>query len=169
MLCTIVPAMQSEGLIGRGSKTFGLHTGYVTLNHSVTAGMEMTYAFSRKFVLAPSFDYVFRNENLDGLLVNIDYQGPWQLDSSGRWYLYHIAGLNYASWSEHAPKAAENGRTDAAADDDVTSRYNRFGLDVGAGIEWYVTPSMRLSAQGKFNWLKNHNTGIFSIGIGYSF
>lgn len=160
--------------ISRGQKTFGLHTGYVTLNKSALAGIEMSYAFSPHFVLAPSVDYVFRNKSLDGLLFNIDYHGPWALDMAQRWHFYHILGLNYASWSTHLPDdatpATDPSRdSSTASDEDVTTRYNRFGMDFGAGITLDVTPTLRLNLQGKFNWLKHHNTGLFSLGINYVF
>ncbi|MDE5750611.1 MAG: hypothetical protein K2H87_07575 [Duncaniella sp.] len=147
--------------ITRGQKTFGVSTGYVTLNHSATAGLRFTYAFSRHFVLAPSVDYVFRNQNLDGLLINIDYHGPWQLAASDRWYVYHIIGVNYGSWSAH--------NTDPTTDDDVTKRKSYPGLDFGAGVAFDVKPTLRLTLQGKFNWLKDHNTGLFNLGISYVF
>lgn len=149
----------------KGKKSFGVKTGYITLNKSATAGIELQYAFNQHFVLAPSIDYVFRHEELDGLLFNLDYHGPWQLDKSGRWYFYHILGVNYASWSTHT-------KSDGNADvnnDDVTTRFNRFGLDFGAGVDLYVSPTLKLSLQGKFNWIKDHNTGLFNIGISYVF
>lgn len=149
--------------IARGSKTFGIRTGFATLNRAPLAGIEFSYAFSRHFILAPSIDYAFRNDNLDGLLFNIDYHGPWSLTPSGRLYVYHIVGVDYVSWSSHMPTE------DASSDDDVTTRFNRLGLDFGAGIAYYATPTLRLSLQGKFNWVKDHNSGIFNLGISYVF
>ena len=156
--------------ITKGCKTFGVRTGYATLNRAPLAGIEFSYAFNRHFILAPSIDYVFRNDNLDGLLFNIDYHGPWQLTPSGRVYLYHILGINYASWSRHEPTTTSETERDATTDsDDVTTRTNRLGVDVGAGVAFYVTPTLRLSLQGKFNWVKDHNAGIFNLGISYAF
>jgi opacity protein-like surface antigen len=158
-------AIEAQG-IERGQKTLGLTAGYVTVNRSASAGLQFSYAFSRHFVLAPSIDYVFRNEDLDGLLINIDYHGPWQLDASGRWTVYHILGFNYASWSRHTKQlVGEEGENY----DDVTKRSNHVGLDFGAGVAWNVTPSLRLSVQGKFNWIAHNNTGLFNAGISYIF
>ncbi|MDE6371717.1 MAG: hypothetical protein K2K92_09555 [Duncaniella sp.] len=149
----------------KGQKSMGVRTGYVTLNKTAMAGIEFQYAFSRHFVLAPSVDYIFRNENLDGLLINLDYHGPWQLDKSGRWNFYHILGINYASWGSHTlGDISESNRSD-----DVTTRFNRVGLDFGAGIAYFIKPTLRVSFQGKFNWVKAHNTGLFNVGISYVF
>lgn len=152
--------------IAKGTKTFGVRTGFATLNRAPLAGIEFSYAFNRHFILAPSIDYAFRNDNLDGLLFNIDYHGPWQLTPSRRLYIYHIAGINYASWSSHDQSEAP---VNSSSGDDVTTRVNRFGLDFGAGIAYYATSHLRLSLQGKFNWVKDHNSGIFNIGISYVF
>lgn len=147
--------------IERGQKTFGVRAGYATVSRAPMAGIEFSYAFSPHFVLAPNIDYVFRHNNLDGLLFNIDYNGPWCLSHDGRLYFYHILGINYASWSTR--------ETDESDTDDVTTRFNRVGLDFGAGFSLYVTPTLRLSLQGKFNWIKNYNTGLFNLGISYVF
>ena len=162
-----IAAQDMSAQLTKGSKSFGVKTGYATLNHTATAGIELHYAFSEHFVLAPNIDYVFRNEGLDGLLFNLDYHGPWELGNSGKWYFYHILGLNYASWSTHSKIGPnDEGRHE---DDDVTTRFNRFGLNFGAGFAYYVTPTLKLSLQGKFNWIKDHNTGLFNLGISYVF
>lgn len=165
ILISVTAATTVSAQLSKGTKSVGVKTGYVTLNKTATAGIELQYAFSRHFVLAPSIDIIFRNENLDGMMFNLDYHGPWQLDTNGRWYFYHILGLNYASWSRHSTEG--NGESDDT--DDVTLRTNRFGLDFGAGIDYYVRPTLKLSLQGKFNWLKAHNTGLFNLGISYVF
>lgn len=172
-LCTILllAFMGSQDMsaqLVKGRKSLGVKTGYITLNKTATAGIELQYAFSRHFILAPSIDYVFRNESMDGLLINLDYHGPWQLDSKGKWYFYHILGVNYASWSTYV-KPDMTTPTETNINDDVTTRVNRFGLDFGAGIDYYVSPTLKLSLQGKFNWIKDHNTGLFNLGISYVF
>lgn len=147
--------------VKRGQKTLGVSAGYVTLNKSASAGLNFSYAFSRHFVLAPSVDYVFRNENLDGMLLNVDYIGPWQLAASNKWFVYHIIGLNYGSWSTHA--------VDPVSNDDVTSRKSHPGMNFGAGVAFDVKPTLRLKVQGKYNWMKHHSSGLFSVGISYVF
>ncbi len=165
IIISVMTSATVSAQFSKGTKSVGVKTGYVTLNKTATAGIEMQYAFSRHFVLAPSIDIIFRNENLDGMMFNLDYHGPWQLDTNGRWYFYHILGINYASWSAHTKGMSETEEDT----DDVTLRTNRFGLDFGAGIDYYVRPTLKLSLQGKFNWLKAHNTGLFNLGISYVF
>ncbi len=169
----IAASASADAQVTKGQKSLGVKGGYVTRNNAPSAGLQFEYTFSKRFILAPSVDYVFRHEGCDGLLFNIDYHGPWNLTTDGRWYVYHVIGVNYASWNRHLPKGMENmsraGEMDSDTDDDVTMRKNRFGLDVGAGLAWYAKPTLKVSLEGKFNWVKNYNTGIFTLGISYVF
>lgn len=164
-----IAANTVKAQISRGQKTMGVKAGYITFNHSASAGIEFEYAFSPHFVLAPNIDFVFRNDGVDGVLFNIDYHGPWALDSRNRWFFYHILGVNYVSWSTHPQHAGDESKMPDNGYDDVTTRFNRVGLDFGAGIECFITSTLRLSLQGKFNWVKEHDSGIFNIGISYVF
>lgn len=169
LLLAAIGSQDMSAQLAKGRKSLGVKTGYITLNKTATAGIELQYAFSRHFVLAPSIDYVFRNESMDGLMINLDYHGPWQLDRNGKWYFYHILGVNYASWSTYIKPDPAAGITGTDINDDVTTRVNRIGLNFGAGIDYYVSPTLKLSLQGKFNWIKDDNTGLFNLGISYVF
>lgn len=175
LLLMALISFSADAEVRRGQKTFGLTAGVNTCNKAPTAGLQFSYAFSPHFVLAPGIDYIFRNEGEDALSVNIDYHGPWNLTGDGRWFVYHIVGVNYASWSTRHPKqqildySATPGVYNSSENDDVSERHGRFGLDFGAGVGFNVTPSLRLSMQGKFNWLSHHNTGMLNVGISYVF
>ncbi len=153
--------------IEKGQKSVGFHGGYATYNTSGLAGVGFQYAFSRHFRLAPSVDYIFTHKKVDGLMFNIDYHGPVSLNQARTVYFYHLLGINYASW-HHSPEDIGEGEVNAGMAD-VSSRDNNFGLDVGAGFEWYVSPTLRLSLEGKFNWVHHANTGLFYLGISYVF
>lgn len=156
----LLPATVNADSPAKGEKTFGVTTGYVTTNRSMSAGLKFSYAFSKRLILAPSVDYVFRNNDRDGLLINIDLQSPWYASQTSRWRVYSILGLNYAAWSRHEL---------AIPTGDVTTRSGRFGLNAGAGTSVDVTPSLRLSLEGKYNWVTHNSTGIFNLGISYVF
>lgn len=143
----------------RGEKSVGVKIGYCSRNESPVGGLYFQYDFSRHFRLSPSIDYIFRHEGYDGFTFNLTAQFPIGLRSS-RFDIYPLAGLSYAIWNHTLPKVAGN---------DVSERINRLGLDVGAGAEYKISSSLKLFVQGKFNWVKNFNTGIFVAGIGYVF
>ncbi len=163
----VAVASDASAQVEKGQKSLGFHGGYATYNTSALAGVSFQYAFSRHFRLAPSVDYIFDHKDVDGLMFNIDYHGPVALNGARTIYFYHLLGLNYASW--HHGKAKLSPRVDPAPGEDVSTRENNFGLDVGAGFEWYVNPALRLSLEGKFNWIRHANTGLFYLGISYVF
>ncbi|MCM1520157.1 MAG: porin family protein [Lachnoclostridium sp.] len=163
LLLIATAASSADAQVVKGQKTFGVHGGYVTRNRSGVAGIDFEYTFSKHFRLAPSVDYIFSNRGSDGFMFNIDYHGPYPLNSAGTFNVYHVIGLNYASW--HNKVYHNEGDPDA----DVSTRDNRFGFDFGAGLEYYVQPTMKLSFEGKFNWLRHYNTGLFYFGISYVF
>lgn len=153
---------------GWARKTVGVTTGYVTKNHSASAGVRLSYAFSRHFVLSPSIDYVFHHNNTDAFLFNLDYYGPWRLDALGKWHVYHILGVNYASWNKSTPQTDADNSGEGGVKD-VTTRQGHLGLDFGLGFAYDVSSSMRLTAQGKINWVKHDSTGLITLGISYVF
>lgn len=163
LVMLIATALSAGAQNEKGQKTFGLQGGYVTRNTSGAAGLEFTYSFSNHFRLAPSIDYIFSHNSTDGLIFNIDYQGPYSLNASKTVNIFPIAGICYSSWH----KKEKNVPGDTS--DDVSTRRNRFGINLGAGIEYYATPSLKLSLKGKFNWVKSANTGLFYVGISYVF
>ncbi len=166
LLLLVAVAVDAQAQVEKGQKSLGFHGGYATYNTSALAGVSFKYAFSRHFRLAPSVDYIFDHKDIDGLMFNIDYHGPVALNQACTVYFYHVLGVNYASWHHGVPEAKTAGDEPAG---DVSSRENHFGLDVGAGFEWYVNPTLRLSLEGKFNWIRHANTGLFYLGISYVF
>ncbi len=163
----VAVSFSATAQVEKKQKSLGFHGGYATYNTSALAGVSFQYTFSRHFRLAPSVDYIFDHKDVDGLMFNIDYHGPVALNSARTVYFYHLLGLNYASWHHARPKIDEV--HDVAPGEDVSSRENDFGLDVGAGFEWYVNPTLKLSLEGKFNWIRHANTGLFYLGISYVF
>ncbi|MCH5326766.1 MAG: outer membrane beta-barrel protein [Duncaniella sp.] len=159
MTALIVPFIAVSQSPVRGQKSFGITTGYVTSNRSASAGIEFSYAFSRRVVIDASVDYIFRNNNRDGILINIDYHGPWQI-GNGKWYLYHILGINYSAWSRHSVDSELR---------DITTPRRHFGLDGGAGVAFNVSSTLRLHLQGKYNWAPGNSTALFNAGISYIF
>lgn len=164
-LAVAAPAtLSSADRSHRGEKSLGVKVGYATRNESMSFGIAFDYRFSSHFAISPNIDYVFRNRGTDAFLFNIDTRYPLALTPSGRWEFYPILGLNYVSWNMHW-----EGDTAENPFDDVSTRRSRFGFTAGAGIDWRVTPTLKLRLQGRFNGVKHLSTGLFSLGIAYCF
>lgn len=147
--------------IYRGEKTVGLAAGFHSCNRSAVAGIEFTYRFSAHFRLAPSVAYVFRHHDKDALVLNVNAQVPFQV--SDRCDIYPFAGVNYSSWNRHGDLR----RLDESHD--VGYRTTRLGLNAGAGANFNVSASLRLSITAGYSFVKDHGGALALAGIAYRF
>lgn len=138
----------------KGEKYIGILGGYNTQNKSALAGIAFQYRFSQYFRIAPNFQYVFKHNSLSAYQINLNTHYPLALDT--KLNFYPIAGLTYQSW--HTSVASEDSNT-----------YKKFGFNIGAGFEYMATPSLKISVEGKYSWIKRYDSGGFFMGIGYLF
>lgn len=158
LLCVI--AGTSEAWAQRGQKTVGLRTGYNTRNESALAGITFSYQFSNHLRISPNADYIFRHNNTDAFSLNCNMHFPYKLGTSPL-NIYPLVGASYTQWSMR--------NSDIENTDDTSTRVTRFGINIGGGLEWYATSTFKVTAEGKFGWMKDFNTGVFSVGVAYVF
>lgn len=144
----------------RGEKSFGPKAGFVSRNTSALAGLVFEYSFSRHVRIAPQASIIFRHKNLDALALDADMQFPLPF-ASDRYAFYPIAGLNFTSWNVHG--------IDENTNKDVTTHRNRFGGNVGAGIEMKCTSTLKLNLEAKYTVIKSYPGVHVSAGISYVF
>lgn len=152
----------------KGQKSVGLRGGFTTRNTTASAGLYFSYRFTEHFRFAPKVDYAFRHNGTDAFSFNFDSEMPITLDgTTGRVNFYPIGGLNYSTFTS---RTAQNDiMTLSDESDDSSQRSNRFGLNLGAGIEYFATPTLRLAFEGKCTLIKQYTGGWFNISIGYIF
>ncbi len=90
-------------------------------------------------------------------ILNLNGHFPLTAPSS-RLTAYPLAGLNYTTWNYREPD-----------NNDVSARTDRLGLNAGAGVDYLVTPTLKLGADAKFRWTRDYNSGVFTVSIGYVF
>lgn len=151
----------------RGEKSVGLRGGFTTRNTTPTAGLYFSYRFSEHFRFAPKVDYAFRNNGTDAFAFNFDAEMPIALGSSGKVNFYPIGGLNWSTFNTHT--SSELTAKVREASDDSSVRTNRFGLNMGAGVEYFASPTLRLAVEGKCLLIKQATGGWFNVSIGYMF
>lgn len=144
--------------VHRGDKSVGVSVGYATRNESLSTGLGLSYSLSNSLRLNPEADYIFKRNGQDGFLFNIDLEMPMRMGQT-QCYLYPLLGLSYTSWNQKIEGSV----------DDTSQRTTRMGLNLGAGLEYYIKPPMKVFIEGKWNAVKRYNTGLFSIGVAYVF
>jgi len=157
-LVSLVSPQGAEARFGRGEKALGPKIGYVSRNNSVLAGLSFQYTFSRHFRLSPEAAIVFRSKNLDALQIDVNAHFPFPM-ASDRLALYPVAGVTFCSWGRH----------DVSYGDDVTNHHNRFGLNMGVGLEFRFSSAIRLSLEAKYQLMKTYPEAVVNVGIGYVF
>ena len=146
----------------RGQKTFGVRTGYVSRNKSMDAGLFFQYTFSEHFRLEPAADIVFRHDDRDAFMIDLNAQVPFSFGTPS-FDLYPFAGLNFSSWNRHHPNEVSE------FNDDVSTRANRFGVNLGAGFDLKVSDTMKLTLQAGYTFVKSNSAFRLLLGIGYIF
>lgn len=147
----------------KGQTSVGLRGGFTSRNTTGTAGLYLSYQFTDHFRLAPKVDYAFRHNKIDAFSFNADAECPIALNADKNLYFYPIAGLNYSTYSTHF-QVTENDISD-----DSSERTNNFGLNLGAGLEYRPTATMRLAFESKCTLVKQNTGAWLTLSIGYLF
>jgi outer membrane protein X len=142
-------------------RTFGVKTGYISRNQSAVAGLFFQYRFSEHFRLAPEASLAFRSNDKDGFLIDVNCHFP--IAKSGIMEFYPLAGLNYSSWSQHQTFDEQVGSKD------VTNRVSRFGLNLGGGMDFKITSTLKVKLELDYTLVKANSAFRATVGIGYNF
>lgn len=134
----------------KGEKCLGIMAGYASYNTSGYAGINFQYTIVPHLRVAPEIAYIFRHHDTSGLEVSVDLQFPFRVAKAIN--IYPIAGAAFSSWNYHFDGSS-----------------NRFGGNVGAGIEFYLTSNLKISAQAKYMIVGKTNSAFAGVGMGYIF
>ena len=170
----IFGAAGAFGQVVRGEKMVGVNVGYASHNESAVAAVSFRYAVSPWVRIAPEVGCVFRHHNEDALFVNLDAQIPFSFGTKNV-DLYPLAGLAYNSWSRH--HQLSDIRDDAGLeatgagelDNDVTTRANRIGANLGAGFDLRVTRTLNIGIEAKYTFTKSYTSLYATASISFVF
>lgn len=147
----------------KGEKNVGVELGYTSRNKSAVAGIMFSYTFSEHLRVAPNMQYAFRNNNRDGLLINFDFHVPLDIETGKKFEIYPLAGLNYSCWTSYHEVLSYD------KINDVSTRKNRFGLNLGAGVGLNATESLRFSLEARYSLVKQFSTTTLALCVAYRF
>lgn len=163
LLSTICSFASFDAYAQRGEKSVGLRAGFTSRNTTATAGLYFSYRFNRHFRIAPKIDYAFQHNSTDAFAINFDTEYPFALGSAGRANFYPIAGLNFSTYSTHFTIENDDESLDSS------HRTNHLGINLGAGLEYFATPTLRLAFESKCLLLKQYTGAWLTLSIGYRF
>ena len=163
LIISVLLLLPSVALAQKGEKSVGLRAGFTTRETTAAAGLYFSYRFSEHFRLSPKVDYAFRHNGTDAFSFNFDAEVPVALNQTSSVIFYPIGGLNYSTFSTHSQIVDEETTLDSS------ERSNHFGLNLGAGIEYRPTPTLRLAFESKCQLIKQNTGGWFTLSLGYIF
>lgn len=161
LICLLV---STDAQARNHEKIVGLRAGFTTRNTTAIAGLYFSYRFTEHFRLSPKMDYAFRHHGTDAFSISLDAEIPVSLTPGDNVRFYPIAGLNYSTFSTHSQIVNDDNETIDSSD-----RSNHYGLNFGAGIEYFATPTLRLALESKCLLMKQNTGGWFTLSIGYKF
>lgn len=181
-----VGVLGASAQVSRGEKMLGVKLGYVGDNRSAVTGLTFRYAVTPWVRVAPEIGCVFRNNNRDAFLIDLNAQMPITFDSK-KVALYPLVGLAYNSWSIHGkvPVVVEDNNKPSEPDPSdeltietkdaevqlksVSNRYNRFGVNFGAGFDMSVTSTINVGFEAKYTLVKNFSSFYLTASVSYRF
>lgn len=160
-LCALLWSVAPAAAAGRGEKSFGPRIGYVSRNSTASAGLAFEYSFSRHVRISPEVGIIFRHRGKDGLGLAANVHFPIDVRSDGKAAFYPLAGISFTSWGLH--------NLDPDEQKDVTTHTNCVGFNAGAGFEYRVRPSLKLSIEARYTLMRHFPTAQIAAGISFVF
>lgn len=135
----------------KGDATVGILGGFNTETKSALVGVLFQYQCNSWMRLSPDVQALMKKNDLSAFHINGNLH--FLVPISSKMNFYPLAGLTYQSWKYSA--------------DEFNS--NHFGLNAGAGLEMYATPTLKFMVEGKYSLVKDYSSGNFFVGISYVF
>lgn len=132
------------------TNTLGIGGGYAYHNRGGYAKLFYQHSFASHFRLAPAVSCIFKNKGQSALNMNVDMQYPFNITRGIN--LYPLTGVAFNAWNR-----------------DGGDNYSRFGLDVGAGVDFNFTRQLKLTVQYTYTIGSRISSSYFDLGIGYNF
>ena len=146
--------------LGREKENYknGGNLSYGTEIESVGIGLKYQYNITDQIRIEPSMNYFFKNDGLSmfDINANIHYLFPIASNIS----LYPLAGFTYTNWHLDLGKAG---------DYDVSGSDGKFGVNLGAGMEFDLDKSWSLNFDIKYQLISDLDQAVFNLGVAYNF
>lgn len=135
----------------RGQMAVGGNLLYGTEINSVGLGAKFQYGIIDHLRGEASFNYYFQNKGFR--MWDLNANAHYLFDITEKFRAYPLAGLTVVNKSY------------SDVDDSIT----RFGLNLGGGCEYDVTPNVVLNAEFKYSIVSTIDQAVLSVGAVYKF
>lgn len=144
-----------QAQVHQGESAAGLTLSYGSEIESLGIGARYQYGILDQLRGEVSLNYFFEHNHLTWWDVNLNAHyllGLW----NEQLYFYPLAGLNYTM-------------VNYKKDLDPKGEENHVGLNVGAGLEYEITPHFGASFEYRHTIVRKVDQGVFTLGLNYKF
>lgn len=147
--CVLVAGATSAFAQKKGDIALGANVSYLTESSRVGFGGKAQYSLTDNFRLDGGITFFLPKEKVNTMemALNAHYVIPVAESLS----LYPLAGLNYLHTS--------------ATFGDITISQGKFGLNLGGGVSYKLSPSVAIGAEAKYILIENANTPSIGANI----
>lgn len=159
----------------KGEKAIGINLGYGSEVSNVGLGAKFRYGITDAIRTEASFDYFFKKDGLSMWDINLNAHYLFHL--SDKLNVYPLAGLTYTNW-KMAGYDIDLGNFEGFGNDwgdyvedstDESSKSGKFGVNLGAGIEYGLTSNLSIGFEVKYQLIADFNQAVLGIGVAYKF
>lgn len=130
--------------------SIGLGGGYTGYNNGGYAKLYFHYQPFKYLRLSPEVGYMIKNDNKSGIEFSFDLHSPFRVGRGVS--VYPLVGFTANQWH-----ITDQGNT------------TKVGLDLGAGLDLYMTSNLKINFQGKYSFMKKTSGCFIDLGVAYIF
>ena len=137
------------------SKALGVNLLFGNLNNNFGVGVKYQQFVDNHVRLEGSFGYYFPSNGVNAWDLNLNAHYVFRLNP--KWAVYPLAGFSFTNWGVKI--GSINNTT-------VYTRSGSVGANFGAGVQYFLTNSIFVNAEGRQQVLSgNYSQANFSLGL----
>lgn len=156
----------------KGEKAVGVNLGYGTEISNLGIGAKFQYGITDAIRAEASFDYFLKKDFVSMWDVNVNVHYLFPL--SDKFKVYPLVGLTYTNWKLDGFDISYGFDDEELSDYDdeysvESSNTGKFGVNLGAGAEYSITPKLAINFEVKYQLISDFNQAVFGVGVAYKF
>lgn len=161
----IVLFITVSGYAQKGEQAAGINLNFGTYTANFGLGAKYQYGITDAIRLEGGFDYFFESgfTSMWDININAHYLFPF----AQKFTVYPLVGFTYSNWKDMADWNIEDWMNENAGFD--TEHYNKFGANIGAGIQYDFSNRWRANFDIKYQILNTYGQAVLNLGVVYKF
>lgn len=178
VLMSFIALAMGTAFAQKGDKAVGVNLGYGTEISNLGIGAKFQYGITDAIRAEASFDYFLKKDGLKMWDVNIN--AHYLFPIVDKFKVYPLIGLTYSNWNigsmdiyawsdDNGNEEWDEGEERYDGEYEGSSSTGKFGVNLGAGIEYSITNRLNVNFEVKYQLISDFNQAVFGFGIAYKF